>query len=58
LTVKIGRPVKYVRFSNSVIFLLPECYGSFRDSFDNRDCDACPVYAECRAKKPSITRNA
>jgi hypothetical protein len=58
MTETIGRPVKYIRLSGDVIYLLPKCYGSFPDSVNNRDCRVCPISVECRVKKPSIAQNA
>ena len=57
MTEKIARPVKFIRFSENVLYLLPRCYCSFPDSVDKRDCKLCPVAVECQAKKPPINRD-
>ena len=53
MTEKIGRPVKYIRLSNRVLYLLPKCYGFYPDYDTNRDCQTCLVAVECREKRPS-----
>ncbi len=53
----IGRPVKYIRLDNSVIYLIPSCYGSYLDSENKRDCRFCPVSRECEMKRASIVKS-
>jgi hypothetical protein len=58
MTEKIKRPVKYIRLSNYVLYLLPKCYCSYPDSDAARDCQTCLVTVECREKRPSYLHDS
>lgn len=57
MTERIARPVKYIRLSSNVLYLLPRCYCSYPNSDNNRDCRLCPVSVECEARKPPISKD-